>query len=380
MSDFNFEDPFSIVIDSGSGSIKCGISGDDQPRSVLPTIIGKPKSEKIKMGPARKECYVGEQAKEKMGVLNLSLPIQHGQIVDWDSMEKVWHHTYYNELAIDPRDQNVLLTEAPTNTIQHREKMASLMFEKFQVPGLYIGNTAVLALYSSGRTTGIVLESGDGVTHTAPIYEGYALPHAVMRVNMAGRDMTEYLYKLLTDAGVGFTTPAYMDIVRQMKERLCYVALDFEEEVTNAAKQPVDKSYSLPDGTVVKVGTPRFRCPEALFKSSLLNTGKEDDGFHELVFKAINKCDMEVRRDLYSSIVLAGGTNMYRGLAERLEKEVGNLAPSAVKPKVIAPPERKYSVWIGGSILASLPEFQKLYVTEQEYEEHGARILHGKCF
>jgi len=345
---------------------------------VFPSIVGRPKTEQAMLGAAKKDFFVGDDAQAKRGVLQIRYPIEHGIVTNWDDMEKIWHYTFYNEMRVNPEDHNVLLTEAPMNPKQNRERMTQIMFETFNVPAMYVGIQAVLSLYSSGRTTGIVLDSGDGVTHTVPIYEGYSLPHAIMRVDMAGRDMTEHLMKLLMETGHTFTTSAEKEIVRSIKEQLTYVALDFEEEMTNAAKQPIDKDFELPDGTTIKVGTQQFRCAEALFKPSMI--GLEADGFHDMTFKSINKCDIDVRRDLYSNIVLSGGTTMFKGLPQRLEKEVGNLAPSSVKPKVVAPPERKYSVWIGGSILSSLTTFQNQWVLKREYDEAGPTIVHNKCF
>jgi len=372
------EEQSSLVCDNGSGMVKAGFSGDDAPRCVFPSIVGRPKTEQAMMGAAKKDWFVGDDAQAKRGVLQIRYPIEHGIVTNWDDMEKIWHYTFYNEMRISPEEHNVLLTEAPMNPKQNRERMTQIMFETFNVPAMYVGIQAVLSLYSSGRTTGIVLDSGDGVTHTVPIYEGYSLPHAIMRVDMAGRDLTEHMMKLLMESGYSFTTSAEKEIVRSVKEQLSYVALDFEEEMTNAAKQPVDKEFELPDGEVIKVGTQRFRCPEALFKPSYI--GLEADGYHDMTFKSINKCDIDVRRDLYSNIVLSGGTTMFNGLPARLEKEIGNLAPSAIKPKVVAPPERKYSVWIGGSILSSLTTFQNQWVLKREYDEAGPTIVHNKCF
>jgi actin-related protein len=190
--------------------------------------------------------------------------------------------------------------------------------------------------------------------------------------------MTEHLMKLLMEGGNTFVTSAEKEIVRDIKEKLCYVALDFEEEMTNSNKNSVDKEYELPDGTVIKVGNQRFRCPEALFKP--MNIGLEAPGIHDTTYNSINKCDIDVRKDLYQNIVLSGGTTMFEGLPERLQKEVSNLAPSAIKVKVVAPPERKYSVWIGGSILASLSTFQTMWIQKKEYDESGPTIVHSKCF
>jgi len=312
----------AIVCDNGSGMVKCGFSGDDAPRCVFPSIVGRPKTEQAMLGSAKKEFYIGDDAQARRGILQIRYPIEHGIVTNWDDMEKIWHHTFYNEMRVNPEENNVMLTEAPMNPKQNREKMTQIMFETFNVPAMYVGIQAVLSLYSSGRTTGIVLDSGDGVTHTVPIYEGYSLPHAIMRADMAGRDLTEYMMKLLMEGGQTFVTSAEKEIVRSIKEQLCYVALDFEEEMTNAGKTISEEEFELPDRSVMKVGSARFRCPEALFKPT--HIGLEVDGFRDMAYKSIQKCDIDVRRDLFANIVLSGGTTMFKGLPERLAKEIGN--------------------------------------------------------
>ena len=368
----------NVIIDNGTGYCKAGFSGEEGPRAVFPALVGKPKNASAMVGADNKEFYIGKNADEKRGVLNLSYPIEHGIVEDWDGMEKIWEHTFNNELRCTPSEHNVMLTEAPMNPKENREKMASIMFETFDVLGLYIAIQAVLSLYSAGKFTGIVCDSGDGVSHFVPIFDGYSLPHSILRLDLAGRDVTHHFTKLLTELGkdASFTTSAELEIVKAIKEKLCYVALDPVEEMNNCK----DEKYELPDGRVITVKTQQFRGPEVLFHPEQM--GKERGGFGDKCYESIMKSDIDVRMDLYRNIILSGGTSMFRGLPERLLKEVKEKAPESVKGevKVIATPERKYSVWIGGSILSSITTFATMWITKDEYNEAGATIVHRKCF
>lgn len=195
---------------------------------------------------------------------------------------------------------------------------------------------AVLSLYASGRTTGIVVDSGDGVTHTVPIYEGYSLPHAVKRIDLAGRDLTDYMVKLVSEIGQGLNNSAGREIVRDIKEQLAYIAIDFDAELKKFKdSNQHDRSYTLPDGNVYTLGDQMFRCPEALFNPNMI--GKDFPGLHQLTYNSINAADIDIRKHLYENVVMSGGSTMYANIAERLQKELTKLAPATMKIKVYAP-------------------------------------------
>ncbi|KAI3938872.1 hypothetical protein MKW92_012495 [Papaver armeniacum] len=357
--DFYYENR-SIICDNGSGLVKAGFAGDDAPTVVIPSIIGRPKNRHAMVGVGQKDTYIGDEAQARRGILQLSYPVEHGIVRDWSAMEKLWEHTFEKELRV--------LVD------QH-----AIMFEAFDVPATYIAIQAVLSLYASGRTTGIVLDSGEGVSHVVPIYEGYALPHAIERLDLAGKHLTDSLTKILTEDGHMFTTSAEKEIVRDIKQRLTYVALDYDKELEESKQNSeLEQMYELPDGQIITIGAGRFRCPEVMFDPSKI--GMESGGIHQIVHKSINKCDMDIRIDMYANVVLSGGNTLIPGLAERLAKELCTLSPSAVRVRVVAPPERKYSVWIGGSILASLCSFEQMWIRKDEYLESGSSIVHMKCF
>lgn len=373
------EDQTTCVIDNGSGVVKAGFSGEDAPRAIFPSIVGRPKNQSVIVGVDAKDEYIGDEAQQKRGVLKISYPVGHGIVQDWDDMEKIWNHTFYVELRVSPDEHPVLLTEAPLNPKVNREKMTQIMFETFNVPCLYVAIQAVLSLYSAGRTTGIVCDSGDGVTHTVPIYEGFSIPHAVSRIQLAGRDLTGFMAKLLTERGYNFTSSAEMEIVRDIKEKTSFVAVDYEAALKQAQdSSSLEMNYELPDGKVITIGSERFRCPEYLFKPLEMN-GKELDSVQDLTYKSIQECDVDVRRELYQNIILSGGTTMFEGIGERLLKEIENRAPKSINVKVIASPDRRYAVWRGGSTLTSLSTFASMWITKEDYDEHGASIVHRKC-
>merc|ERR1711907_152930 len=352
MMDDEEEKP-AIVVDNGSGMMKAGCSGEDAPKVTFSSVVGYPKQKTALVG-TDKDYYIGEEAQQKRGILILKYPLEHGIVQNWEDMEKVWRHTFDNELRMVVGDDNegdedctgVLLTEAPMNPKENRERMTQIMFETFTARRFYV---------------------------------------AIQAVNLAGRDLTDYICKILQESKITLTTTAERESAKKIKEDLCYVSDNFAEEVDNFAGK--EKQFEMPDGTVVTVHNQMIRCPELMFKPSL--DGKEMMGLHELTKKTVNDCDLDVRKDLLGNVVMSGGTTMFPNMPERLQAELQGLVPEATKVKVIAPPERMISVWIGGSIMASLSTFSRMWINRESnpdaqppvvgYEEIGPRIVHQMC-
>ena len=369
-----------VIIDNGSGMMKAGIAGEEAPSATFPSIVGRPKNASAMQGVTQKSEYIGDEAQQKRGVLNLKYPISNGIVNDWEDMEKVWHHTFYNELRVTPSEvQGVLVTEAPRNPKANREKMLTVMFETFEVANMYVAIQAVMSLYANGRSTGLVVDSGDGVTHTVPVFEGFSIPHAIEKMEIAGRVITDYAQKLLLESGHSFTSTAELEIVKDIKEKLCFVAQDYDNERTAAeSSSELDQAYTLPDRSQITVkGTVRMQVPELIFKPDL--NGKSCNSIQQLAWTSVSNSDVDVRRDLLKNVIMSGGTTMYEGISDRLKTEITNLAPDGSEIRIVASPDRKYAVWKGASTLASLSTFAASWISKDEYEEHGAAIVHRKC-
>lgn len=386
MEDPKFTNP--IVIDNGSGFIKAGFGGEDRPSCHFPSFVGRPKHRLVMQGGAMhdREFLVGPEATQMRGMLKCSYPMEHGQVNSWEDMEHIWEYLYKEELKTESSEHPVLLTEAPLNPAKNREKAAEMFFETFGVPALYVSMQAVLSLYASGKTTGVVLDCGDGVTHAVPVYEGFALPHAITRSDVAGREVTEYFQHLLRRAGYSFSTTAEKEVVRDIKELKCYVAKNVQRELDLRARAKT--KYRLPDNNEIELGTEVFEAPEVLFNPEII--GLEYAGVAKTLVTSIQKSDLDVRKTLYSSITLSGGSTMFRGFGARLLDEVKVEAPPQdLKIRITAPPDRKISTWVGGSILSSLTTFKSLWISREEYMENGdgdkgperrAALVHKKTF
>jgi len=382
-----------VVCDNGTGFVKCGFAGTNFPAAIFPSMVGRPImrfEENVVNNIQIKDIMVGDEAQKLRNMLQITYPLENGIVRNWEDIQYVWDYTFFEKLKINPKDSKILLTEAPMNPKKNREQMISVMFEKYGFQGVYIGIQAVLVLYAQGLLTGVVVDSGDGVTHIIPVFDGFALPHLTKRLDVAGRDITRHLIKLLLLRGYAFNRTADFDTVRQIKEKLCYVGYDLNMEKKLALETTVlVETYTLPDGRVIRVGAERFEAPEILFNPSYI--GLEAKGIAEQLFSTIQAADIDTRVEFYQHIVLSGGSSMYPGLPSRLEKELKEMYLEKVlkrdesrlkkfKLRIEDPPRRKHMVFLGGAYLAEIMKNKEnFWITKKEYDEQGVACL-KKCF
>ncbi|EWZ28195.1 actin-related protein, ARP2 class [Fusarium oxysporum Fo47] len=381
--------PPPIVLDGGTGFLKVGYAAQNFPEYQYPSIVGRPilrSEEQQDNNLIIKDIMCGDEAAAARAMLQISYPMDNGIIKKWDDMEHLWDYTFFEKLKVNPEGQKILLTEPPMNPLENREKMCEIMFERYGFGALYVAIQAVLALYSQGLSSGVVVDSGDGVTHIVPVYESVILNHLTKRLDIAGRDVTRNLINLLLRRGYVLNRTADFETVREIKEKLCYVSYDLELDKRLSEDTTVlVKEYTLPDGRIVRVGSERFEAPECLFQPHLVNS--ESPGLSEILFNTIQSADVDIRSSLFKAVVLSGGSSMYPGLPSRLEKELKQLWLTRVlqgnperlskfKVRIEDPPRRRHMVFLGGAVLANImADKESTWVTKAEWEQQGPRVL-----
>lgn len=272
----------------------------------------------------------------------------------------------------------MLLTEPSLNKRSYREQITELMFETFSCGGFYLANSSVMSLFATGRTTGITIESGLNETSVVPIYEGYALPQATMKLPIGGEEITNFLITNLKANGIDLPYSKEFEVAQEIKEKYCYMSTDFQQELNSLGiASGISKECELPDGHKITLSVERFKSPEILFQPLLV--GVDQAGIHELAYNSAVKCDPDIRKQLFANIILSGGNTIFPKIKEKLNRDIKSLAPSGIDIVVKAPPERKHLAWIGGAILSSLDKF-KMWVTRGDYDESGPSVVHKKCF
>lgn len=410
----------ALVLDLGSGLTKGGYAGRAEPVCLLGSVVGVPKQPRIlpttadpyvsgpegtnlgigtvellpdggreryqsraavTSGAHSSECIIGDALRELRGVVALARPIRRGAVTDWDSAEALWRHTITTGLNTNPDEHPTLITENPSVPRPNREKLGEVFFESLRVPSLYIATPAVLALYAAGRTGGLVLDVGSDTATALAVSAGHlATSRNSHHTDLGGVDIDDRLSLLLRKSGsiLGISA-SERRAVRRAKERFCFVADNPAKVEAEVRKSDANVAcYELPDGNTLYLGPERFRAPEILFRPAL--AGLESLGVADLVNGAVIDADIELRKGLYSSVLLTGGTTKMKGFAPRLLDELRKFAPKGAKVRVLAPKDRLTAAFTGGTILASLTTFKEMTITKEEWYDHGRSIVHRKMF
>ena len=368
----------TVVIDAGSGLVKAGFGGEDGPRSIFNSIVGTPKQMGLMVGMELQERYVGDDAISKYEIMNFSYPIKRGEVTDWDKFENLMHYLLYSEMKVVPEEVSILITESPRTSRENREKLTEILFETFNVKRLHIANSSMVGLFSYGKTSGLIVDSGFNVTSTVPIYEGYPLSHASIRINIGGEDLSKNLLSMIQSN----LEESYVDIkgrilADDIKEKLGYLLLNQDD-----ADDVKDVTYELPDGKKIELSNELYKSNEILFNPD--EEIKKVNGLLSLknmVIDSINKCDNEIKSDIKENICLTGGTTLLKNFPEKLKNELSD-SSEGTNFNLSAEQERLFSTWIGGSIVSSLDNFQFMWVNKKEYNDNGKNLLviDSKCF
>ncbi|XP_044195165.1 actin-related protein 3B isoform X1 [Thunnus albacares] len=397
---------------------KIGYAGNTEPQFIMPSCIaikesasvGEQAQRRLVRGVDDLDFYIGDEAVDKPNYAT-KWPIRHGMVEDWDLMEKFMEQVIFKYLRAEPEDHSFLMTEPPLNTPENREYLAEIMFETFNIPGLYIAVQAVLALAASWTSrqvgqrtlTGIVIDSGDGVTHAIPVAEGYVIGSCIKHIPIAGRDITFFIQQLLRDREVGIPPEQSLETAKAVKERYCYICPDIVKEFTKYDSDPGKwiKQYRGVNAVSknafhIDVGYERFLGPEIFFHPEFANPDFMQP-ISDVVDEVIQSCPIDVRRPLYKNIVLSGGSTMFRDFGRRLQRDLkrvvdarlklseelsgGRIKPKPMEVQVVTHHMQRYAVWFGGSMLASTPEFLQVCHSKKDYDEIGPSICrHNPVF
>jgi len=354
----------AIVIDTGSGYVKAGLASDECPTCCMPNVIAWEEG--------NSKPLVGQDALAKVGQLRTCFPVQRGLCKDWDALEHVWQHTFLNQLRLDSTEHPLLSSYYPDENKIDRETTAMIFFETFQVPGYYSLQSALLSLYGSGRSTGLILDSGEGQTSAVPILDGYVIPHAHIMQNFGGQDLDKLMASLMSRYDISKET------ANRIRERRGYLALDYQKEMERY-NQSITKStsFDLPDGRTIEVGSEAMTASEAVFDPSLASS--KEIGVVQMIYESLFKVGAEVRKEFAANIILSGGNTLIKNYSARFTKGLNESLPPHLKPKVFATNDRQYLSWIGGGIITTVNTFQSVWITQPEYQENGPTVIYRKC-
>lgn len=360
-----------LIIDSGSSTIKAGLAGDKIPSLTIPSFVGRAKDPRT-LKKRTSNTYVGFEAERNISHLKLRYPINRGKVDNWTDVEDLWKYVF-SSLSLTSNAQPVIVSETSFNPCESREKTAEMFFETFNVPGLLLASQGILSLYSTGATTGVILDCGEGTTQITPIYEGFSITQAITSMNLAGKDLTEHLVRLLMRSGHSISSSHDMELARTIKEQKCYVS-PAKIDMNSPSERALPETFTMPDGRIIPLSNERYLASEILFTPDRL--GLELPGISQLLINSVQSTSIDLRKNLYSKIYVTGGTSLMTGFGQRLLGDIKKASPKDVKVKMTLANNRINACWLGASVLSKTSEFRNSVVNRSRYEEEGKRIFY----
>ncbi|OMJ89705.1 hypothetical protein SteCoe_8069 [Stentor coeruleus] len=360
-----------LIIDSGSSTIKAGLAGDKIPSLTIPSFVGRAKFPHT-LKKRTSDTYVGFEAERNISQLKLRYPISRGKVENWADVEELWKYVY-SALSLTTNAQPVIISETSFNPCENREKTAEIFFETFNVPGMLLASQGILSLYSTGSTTGVILDCGEGTTQITPIYEGFSIAQAITRMDLAGKDLTEHLIRLLMRSGYSISSSHDIELARTIKEQKCYVS-PAKIDMNSPLEKALPESFTMPDGRIIPLANERYLAAEILFTPDRL--GLELPGISQLLINSVQNTAIDLRKNLYSKIYVTGGTTLMTGFGQRLLGDIKKASPKDVKVKMVLANNRINACWLGASVLSSTSEFGNSVISRRRYEEEGNRIFY----
>jgi centractin len=363
-----------IIIDIGTSLIKAGLSGQEKPSLIFPNYFGEMKYSKS-VGSWKdddKKHIIGNDCNKYFGVVKLKYPLSHGIFNNSEDISSIFEYIYSNlDMSItEIKEHPVLIAEPLLNPQENRRNIAKVLFDTYKIEQIFFASQPILSLFSTSSTSGAVLESGDGVTQSCIIYEGYTIPGSYKRINLGGKEVTEYLQYLLNKKGHELRNSDGFQITKKIKEELCEICSPENENKLEP------KNYTLPDDSILEIGDERRLAPEILFNPLIREY--EYPGIQEILAESINKTNVDLKLQLYGSILLSGGNTNIKGMKERIYKEIKKLAPKKAKIRLHTPSNPENCCWIGGNIISSLEISKEMWISVKEYMEKGENILHTR--
>ncbi|KAJ3440640.1 actin-5c-related [Anaeramoeba flamelloides] len=361
----------TVIIDNGTGSTKAGFGGEDTPRHVFPTIVGYPKEG---------NKFIGDQLSKSKTKLKLVFPIKRRGITEWQELEDLWDYTFKQKLEVEPENARLFLTEPPLETNENREKKCQVLFETFGINSLALNIQPVLSLYSFSKQNGVVLEIGKSYSSTCCVFQGTVIPQTINRLHLGGKDITKYLIKLLNgekNEEKQLTLEKDWDLIRSIKEKMCFVSKNPSTEEKRSSLNQLTKTFESNNSTFT-LSKNRYLATEILFKPQLINLNNEPN-ITSLITKSVGQCDERIQNEIYHSIVITGGSSRFKGLKERVEKELKTLLGNR-SFNVIFPVDTLISAWVGASMLSVAQNFQESWFTKEQYNEIGVKEVHKRFY